>query len=118
MDVNTLALFAGGLVFFYAWKRFGPGHAASSRIVREKIAQGATILDVRTSGEFSSGAYPKARSMPLDSLYAKMAKIGPKDRSLVVYCASGSRSAQAVKMLRSAGFTDVTNAGGLAAMPR
>jgi len=33
-------------------------------------------------------------------------------------CASGSRSAQASKILKSAGFTDVTNAGGLGSMPR
>ena len=37
---------------------------------------------------------------------------------VVVYCASGARSAQAASILKAAGFTDVTNAGGLANMPR
>jgi len=35
-----------------------------------------------------------------------------------VYCASGGRSAQAAALLRNAGFTNVTDAGGLANMPR
>ena len=118
MDSNTLYLIGGFLVLFYAWKRFGPGSPASASVVRAKIAAGATILDVRTSGEFSSGAYPKARNLPVETLSSRLEKVGPKDRSVVVYCASGSRSAQAAKILKAAGFADVTNAGGFASMPR
>jgi phage shock protein E len=35
----------------------------------------------------------------------------------VLYCASGARSAQAARMLKQAGFTEVVNAGGLDDMP-
>ena len=118
MDNNTLWFIIGGIALVYLWKTFGPGHAASGAVVKAKLAAGAVIIDVRTSGEFSSGAYPKARNFPLEVLSSKLEKIGSKDKSVVVYCASGSRSSQAVKMLKSAGFTDVTNAGGLRAMPR
>ena len=118
MDSNMGWVIVGGIVLLYAWKFFGPGRAASSKIVREKLEAGATILDVRTSGEFSSGAYPRARNIPLDSLSAKLAKLGPKDKPIVVYCASGSRSAQAARILKGAGFADVTNAGALHSMPR
>lgn len=118
MDANTWYLIGGAVAVYYLWKRFGPGRAAPASVVRQKIAEGATVLDVRTGGEFSSGAYPKARNFPLDSLSSKLEKLGPKDRSVVVYCASGSRSAQAAKLLKAAGFTDVTNAGGLGSMPR
>jgi len=118
LDTNTILALAVGIALLFAWKRFGPGHAANSRLVLEKIAGGATIVDVRSPGEFSSGAYPKARNIPLDLLGPRMGKLGAKGKSLVVYCASGSRSAQAARMLKAAGFTDVTNAGGLANMPR
>lgn len=118
MDMNTLLVFGAALVLYVAWKRFGPNRAASGKVILEKIAGGATIVDVRTTGEFSSGAYPKARNVPLDILGSKLDKLGAKDKSIIVYCASGSRSAQATKSLKAAGFTDVTNAGGLHSMPR
>jgi len=35
----------------------------------------------------------------------------------VLYCASGARSAMAARILKSMGFADVTNAGGLSDMP-
>jgi phage shock protein E len=78
--------------------------------VRAKLEAGAAVIDVRTAGEFSSGAYPKAATtagLP----GSKMQKLGPKDAPIIVYCASGSRSAQAARILKAAGFTDVTNAG-------
>jgi phage shock protein E len=118
MDSNLGWLFIGGIVFFYAWKFLGPGRAASSKTVRAKLEAGATVIDVRTSGEFSSGAYPKARNIPLDTLASKLAKLGPKDAPIIVYCASGARSSQAARILKGAGFSDVTNAGGLHSMPR
>lgn len=83
-----------------------------------KLEGGAHVIDVRTKGEFGSGHYPGAVNIPLDSLAAQMKKLGALDRPLVVYCASGGRSAQAAAQLRAAGFTDVTDAGGLSNMPR
>jgi phage shock protein E len=118
LDLKSMLMLGGGLVIMIAWKRFGPGHPASGKAVRGKIAGGATIIDVRTASEFSSGAYPKSRNIPLDVLASRLDKLGAKDTSVIVYCASGSRSAQAARMLKSAGFTDVTNAGGLGSMPR
>lgn len=83
-----------------------------------KLESGAHVIDVRSKGEFSSGHHPGAVNIPLDSLAGQMKKLGASDRPLVVYCASGGRSAQAAAQLRAAGFTDVTDAGGLANMPR
>lgn len=118
METNVVWFFVGGLALFYAWKALGPDRRAPSGRVREKIASGAAVIDVRSPGEFSGGAYPKARNVPLDVLAERLDKIGAKDRPIVVYCASGARSAQAARLLRSYGFTDVTNAGGLGSMPR
>jgi phage shock protein E len=86
--------------------------------VLEKIQSGAQIIDVRTSDEFMDDHYPRARNIPVSELQGRMGEIGPKDGPIVVYCASGARSALAAKLLAAAGFTDVLNAGGLEDMPQ
>lgn len=75
---------------------------------------GALIIDVRTSMEFEMGAIPDAINIPLDLLPQKAEEvIGDRNREVVVYCASGARSAYAVRLLTQLGYTDVTNGGGL-----
>jgi phage shock protein E len=82
-----------------------------------KIQAGAAVIDVRSPDEFTDGAYPGARNIPVNALPHRWAEVGPKDKPVVVYCASGGRSAVAQQMLKAQGFTDVTNAGGLEDMP-
>jgi len=89
---------------------------APANVVAEKLRAGATVVDVRSEAEFRGGAYRGAINLPLPALSAKLHRI-PKDRPVVVYCASGSRSALAARMLRKAGFADVSNAGGLHHLP-
>jgi phage shock protein E len=83
----------------------------------EKIKSGATIVDVRTSEEFQEEHYPNAINIPVDQLLARIGECGGKNNLLVLYCASGSRSAYAAKILKTSGYTDVVNAGGLYDMP-
>ena len=80
---------------------------------KEKIKQGATVIDVRTPSEYESGHYQGSKNIPLQELQDHLAEIGDKNKAIVVYCASGMRSGKAAKILTAAGFTDVTNAGGL-----
>jgi phage shock protein E len=86
--------------------------------VKDKIAAGARIIDVRTPAEFADGAYPGALNIPLAILPARMSELEPKTKPIVLYCASGARSGQAMRLLKQNGFTDVINAGGLDDMPR
>ena len=75
------------------------------------------IVDVRTVQEFLSGAYPDAVNIPLDDLMYRRDELGNNlNREIVVYCASGGRSAYAQKQLMQIGFTNVTNGGGLSQM--
>ena len=83
-----------------------------------KLSGGAYVIDVRSKGEYASGHYAGAVNVPVDTLAGQMKNLGALDRPLVVYCASGGRSAQAAGILRAAGFTDVTDAGGLSNLPR
>lgn len=85
--------------------------------IKDKIKAGAAIIDVRTPDEFADGHYEGARNIPVNVLGNRLDEVGPKDRPVVLYCASGARSAMAAKMLKASGFADVTNAGGLEDMP-
>jgi len=75
------------------------------------------VVDVRTQGEFMGGAFPNAVNIPLDDLMAGKGDFGSNtDREIIVYCASGARSAYAQQVLAQKGFTNVTNGGSVAAM--
>jgi phage shock protein E len=85
--------------------------------VKQMIAAGAKIVDVRTPEEFEDESYPGAVNVPLSALAARVGELGPKDAPIVLYCASGARSAQAARFLKQSGFTKAVNAGGLSDMP-
>jgi phage shock protein E len=104
---------AGWLVL----KRFIGGGRVASNVVLEKIKAGAKVVDVRSPEEFRDGAYPGALNIPLQEVGRRLAEI-PKDKAVVLYCASGARSGMAARMLKQAGYADVVNAGGLGDMPR
>jgi phage shock protein E len=116
MDSNT-SLYIGiaALAALIIFQRLRAKKAPAS-LVLEKIKSGARVIDVRSPQEFAGPSYPKAKNIPLDALPSRMGEL-PKDRPIVLYCASGARSAQAARLLRKAGFADVVSAGGLADMP-
>ena len=75
------------------------------------------VIDVRTPGEFRSGAFPDAINIPLDDLMSGNADLGEDtNREIIVYCATGARSAYAQQVLMRKGFSNVTNGGGISAM--
>jgi len=117
MDNNTVIYIAiAALAVYLLMRRLGSKKAPSSLIL-EKIRSGAKIIDVRTPDEFSMSSYPKAENIPIDSLPARMDEL-PKDKPIILYCASGSRNAKAARMLKKAGFACAISAGGLRDMPR
>lgn len=89
----------------------GASHRVDSAAAHALVEQGATLLDVRTEGEWSGGHLPGAELIPLQQLATRMSEV-PRDRPVVVYCQSGGRSAQAADMLASAGY-DVHDLGGI-----
>lgn len=89
----------------------------AGNMVEEKIKAGALVVDVRTEDEFADEAFPGAVNIPVGELQTRMKELEPKDRPIVLYCASGARSALAARILKASGWTDVINAGGLWDMP-
>jgi len=75
------------------------------------------VVDVRTTEEFITGAYPDAINIPLDDLMGRYEELGNNGaREITVYCASGARSAYAQRMLMQIGYENVKNGGGLGSM--
>ncbi len=77
--------------------------------------EGAVLLDVRTPQEYHEGHIPGSINIPLQSLSTADQIPAGKDAPLFVYCYSGSRSAQAVRLLTGMGYTNIKNIGGIAA---
>jgi len=78
------------------------------------------LLDVREPWEWavSSLADRGARLIPLNELDERLGEV-PRDRRVVVYCRSGSRSAAAARRMIAAGYGPVANMrGGIVAWAR
>ena len=73
------------------------------------------VIDVRSHLEFWLGHLKGAICIPGSALPEAMSKHPEiaKDARILVYCASGARSATAVGMLRAQGYRSVTDAGGI-----
>lgn len=84
--------------------------------LKAEIEAGAKVIDVRSPSEFSSGHYASAVNIPVDKLENKLKGLGPRETPIIVYCASGMRSASAQRILEAAGFSHVINAGKLSVM--
>lgn len=76
---------------------------------------GAVLLDVRTSREYQGGHIPGSVNVPLQTLGDDNTLPVDQDTPLFVYCHSGARSGQAVRMLNRMGYANIKNIGGIAA---
>ena len=74
------------------------------------IEHGALVIDVRTLGEFNEGHIKGSLNIPLDEINQAMLWL-QKDVPAVVVCASGTRSASAIMILKANGFEKVYNGG-------
>ena len=77
----------------------------------ELIKNGATVVDVRSRGEFAGGHAKGAVNIPLDQLNSNLGRFKSKDQVIITCCASGMRSSSARQILKQAGFVNVHNAG-------
>lgn len=71
----------------------------------------AIILDVRTKGEYDSGAIPGSKHIPLQQVTTRVAEIKKWNKPIITCCASGVRSGSAASLLRAQGI-EAMNGGG------
>jgi rhodanese-related sulfurtransferase len=79
----------------------------------EKNDANLTVLDVRTVDEFKKdGHLVDAKLIPLHEL-AKNLNMLDSNKTILVYCRSGSRSVSASRLLSNSGFTAINMSGGM-----
>ena len=82
--------------------------------VSEHLGNGVTVIDVRESEEWDRGHIPGATHVPRGYLESRIEAAAPdRDQRVVLYCASGQRSALAAHTLTDLlGYTDVASMTG------
>jgi hydroxyacylglutathione hydrolase len=88
---------------------------AASLVERLAAADPPMLVDVRAPSEWEEGHIDVAVNLPLSRLPERMSTL-PRDRPIVVHCASGYRSAIAASLLRRDGYAFVSDlVGGMPA---
>ena len=78
----------------------------------------AVLLDIRERDEFATVRVEGSLFIPMSQLGARLAEV-PRDRPILVLCASGARSASVTGELLAGGWSDVGNvAGGITTWER
>ena len=72
----------------------------------------ASIVDVRTVGEFEMGNVDGSINIPMHEVTQRIEELKSLSKPLVLICLSGNRSGQVVNYLRSLGMEEVYNGGG------
>lgn len=93
---------------FESLKKFFGGNPVDYTML---MKEGATIVDVRTSGEYASGHIKGSVNIPVDKLSQSLGKLKDKNKPVITCCASGMRSATAKSILQSNGYEKVYNGG-------
>jgi len=79
--------------------------------LRDRLDEGAPLIDVREPDEYEEARAPGARLIPLAEVPDRIDEI-PADGTVYVICRSGGRSAKAVEHLRANGVDAVNVTGG------
>ena len=83
--------------------------------LKEKVSQGAMLLDVRSRQEYNEGHLQGAVNVPDFELINRIQKEIPKKNQLIIiYCQYGGRSRNAYMIMKRLGYTNIYNLyGGL-----
>jgi len=80
---------------------------------KKTAESGVVTLDVRTPGEFMTGHIQGAQNIDFESgSFESQIESLDKNGTYAVYCRSGNRSGQAVKVMQDAGFKNIYNLDG------
>ena len=91
-----------------------PTQAMNDLVAIQQGLDSPVIIDVRSEGEYATGAIVGALNHPLQGLPGTLLDMGVElVDEVIVYCRSGRRSAQAKTLLKQAGFQLVFDGGSM-----
>lgn len=67
---------------------------------KELHNNGAIIIDVRTPTEYKQGNYKGSKNIPLDQISLKINNLKEQNKTVILACRSGARSARATSILK------------------
>jgi phage shock protein E len=79
--------------------------------IKDALRRGAIVIDVRTPQEFDGGKVPESINIPVDRISANSERIKGMKRPVIFCCSSGSRSGDAVSIMKQKGMKEVYNGG-------
>jgi rhodanese-related sulfurtransferase len=116
--IFIVTLVAVAVVFFMAFKGVKLNNCYENTDVKGfsdklKNEKDVVLIDVRTSAEVASGAINGAINIDVSAtdFKEKIAKLD-KEKTYLVYCRSGARSARACSIMCEGGFTKLVNLQG------
>lgn len=87
------------------------GFGNKTNEIKSFIDRGAIIIDVRSTGEFTSGNIKGSKNIPLNNISTRIQEIKKWDKPIITCCLSGMRSGQAASILKQNGI-ECINGGG------
>lgn len=73
----------------------------------------SVVIDVRSRKEFSEWHIPGAYNIPLNNIKEEIQRVVPnKEKEIIVYCQTGTRSMKAAQILDKLGYKNVKNLDG------
>lgn len=111
---HTILVAALGAIIVYIVftevKRLGGSRAINAHeVVRLINDENALLIDVRESSDFKTGHILNARNIPQARLITDISNlVKDKSRPIVLYCKTGSRTNEACRALRAAGYENVS----------
>ena len=70
------------------------------------------LVDIRTPAEIERGVIPNAKTLPMHLIPLNIDYFSTSQKQIVIYCRTGSRSAQVCRFLNQQGVNNVINLRG------
>jgi rhodanese-related sulfurtransferase len=83
--------------------------AQAAALLKDK--KDVQLIDVRSPGEYAEGHLANAKLIPVQEIAQRLAEID-KNKPVLLYCRSGHRSGNALKILQGQGYKDAKHIDG------
>lgn len=108
LNVSVIGI-VGLAIFVIARKRKASDPSVTLQVIKTDISGGAALIDVRTPAEYKTEHAFSSVNVPFQDMQKGIFGSVRKDTKIYVYCRSGSRSAQAARLLQKAGYANIVD---------